>query len=199
MTITVKPGSPPQVRASTSVGSAKVSSTDRVILYGVAVSSNPNPLKVAWTILGQPAAFASSLLGSVTSTGTLVLRKGVMVPGATYLFRFTATDTDRATAAAEVAVTVNAPPTSGYIVPEPASGTELQTQFSFTAVQWVDDADDLPLNYVFAYIVGNFTDLAAVPEEAVSMACSDAGATVSQLHMCYVLVIAGMLLLSGVC
>jgi hypothetical protein len=90
-----------------------------------------------------------------------------MVPGATYVFRFTATDTDLASASAEVAITVNAPPTSGYIEPEPASGTELQTEFSFTAAQWVDDADDLPLSYVFAYIVGNVTDIALVTEEVV--------------------------------
>jgi hypothetical protein len=167
VTITLKPGNPPQVRASTNVGSSKISVADRVILYGEAVSTSPNPLQITWSVSGQPAAFSSALLGSVTSASSIVLRKGVMVPGATYVFRFTATDTDLASASAEVAITVNAPPTSGYIEPEPASGTELQTEFSFTAAQWVDDTDDLPLSYVFAYIVGNVTDIALVTEEAV--------------------------------
>jgi hypothetical protein len=62
---------------------------------------------------------------------------------------------------------VNAPPSSGFIIPEPETGTALTTSFGFTAAQWVDDAEDLPLTYVFAYIIGNVTNLDEVPSSEV--------------------------------
>ena len=166
MTIVVKSGNPHQVRISASVA-GKVSSSDRVVLYGAAVSSNPNPLSLTWSCSGQPAAFNNQLFGSSLTAPTAVLRRGMLAPGATYVFRFTAVDVDGGSATAEVTVVVNAPPSSGYIVPEPVSGTALTTSFSFTAAQWVDDAEDLPLSYVFAYVVGNVTNLSDVSEDQV--------------------------------
>ena len=50
---------------------------------------------------------------------------------------------------ADVAVVVNAPPTTGAFTATPAAGEVLITDFDLACVGWVDDADDLPLRYSF--------------------------------------------------
>ena len=46
---------------------------------------------------------------------------------------------------------MNAPPTSGFLTVEPATGVVLQTAFSFACSGWVDERSDLPLLYSFFF------------------------------------------------
>ena len=157
--ITMKSGSPPTVAISTNVVASKVNADDRIVLYGAATSTNPNPLVLTWSANNQPTSFSTLLFGSTLTSPTTVLRKSVLTPGALYTFRLTAVDTDGVSGYAEVKLLVNAPPTSGHVTVTPTSGTALTTQFSFNAPQWTDDSDDLPLSYTFAYIVADLTVL----------------------------------------
>jgi hypothetical protein len=151
-TVHVKAGTPPQVAVTASA--SKINPDDRVTLTGVATSTNPNPLAFEWTVLGEAASFAVDLFGASLNRPVAVLKRGMLQPGRAYVFQLRATDSDAVTAASRVAVSINAPPLSGFVDVSPTTGTALTTQFRISAPQWTDDVDDLPLMYVFAYVVG---------------------------------------------
>ena len=120
-------------------------------------------------------------------------RKNVLVPGASYTFRFTAVDSDGVSGYAELALLINAPPTSGYVTASPLSGTALSTSFSFSAQQWTDDVEDLPLTYVFAYVVGNLTTL---DDSSIAMVRCEQGLFRRDFHWYFT---ATMKVLAAVC
>ncbi len=65
--------------------------------------------------------------------------------GSTYVFKLTAS-AGAADGYAEIAVVVNAPPTSGTLSTTPATGgVALTTIFDVACNNWVDAIDDLPL------------------------------------------------------
>ena len=97
-----------------------------------------------------------------TTTGrnapNLVVNAGYLVPGASYMFRLTASD-KIGYAFAEVFVVVNQAPSSGSFGIEPLVGHAVQTDFVlFTHSPWLnpwaDDFDDMPLRYRFAFEKG---------------------------------------------
>jgi hypothetical protein len=83
----------------------------------------------------------------------LVIKPSVLVPGKSYTFALEAiAEEDQSVAA--LTVIVNAPPVNGSISIRPSCGYALGTKYFSSAVYWVDDAEDLPLLYKFAYLPG---------------------------------------------
>ena len=52
---------------------------------------------------------------------------------------------------ADLYLSVNAPPSGGHIQVSPTSGFAFQSAFNFSALQWDDSPEDLPLQYAFSY------------------------------------------------
>ena len=82
--------------------------------------------------------------GSV-STATLVLSPSALAEKSSYTFYLTCDNSY-----ASIAVTTNSPPIPGLFSVAPSTGTELTTEFQFTASLWTDP--DLPISYVFGFI-----------------------------------------------
>jgi hypothetical protein len=157
VTITIVGGTPPVVSAY-SDAALKINPDTRVSLFGSATSSNPNPLTLKWSVVGASDAFAAAVFGTTATRASAIARRNSLTAGVSYTFRFSATDSDRQTAFAEVAVVVNSPPSSGYVAVSPSNGTSLTTQFTVSAPLWTDDATDLPLMFLFGYYAGNASD-----------------------------------------
>ena len=91
---------------------------------------------------------------------------GSLTAGGQYVFLLTtnfdaaqAGDLDRAPGTSGLTVIVNAPPTSGTLTVDPASGVVMQDAFSFACSGWVDDVTDLPLLYSFFFLIyGDVTE-----------------------------------------
>ena len=90
-------------------------------LLGAATSSDSSISAVEWSqeagdvIEGGPFAVSSQRLTTALSLGSLT-------PGATYLFRLSATDAENNKAYGEVIVAMNSPPTSGSFAVSPTKG-----------------------------------------------------------------------------
>jgi len=83
---------------------------------------------------------------------SVAIREGVLQGGQDYRFRFTVLDTRHpgVRGVAEIAFTVNLPPSSGLCGVTPQEGYST-TDFEFLCKHWVDDVDDLPLTYEYRY------------------------------------------------
>eukprot|EP00935_MAST-01C_sp_MAST-1C-sp1_P000533 g533.t1 len=81
----------------------------------------------------------------------LVFPPGAMLPGRTYRFVLEAVAAEDSSRA-EITIATNSPPVNGSITVRPSCGRALSTRFFASAVNWVDDAMDLPLLYRFAYL-----------------------------------------------
>jgi hypothetical protein len=166
--ITLKSGDPPQV--SIQGLTPKVNADDRVVLVGTAVAPTRKTLRLQWSAVGEPESVTAAVFGAAANLATAGIRRGVLLPGRSYTFRLTATDTDGVSASAEVTVRVNSPPSAGFVTATPATGTALDTEFSFSAEQWSDDVDDLPFTYSFAYV----TSTAAVADAVAAVSVDGA-------------------------
>lgn len=107
---------------------------------------------LSWPEYGQPVA--SSVLTSPPTLPVIKIRAGELVPGAEYRFKAQATSVDGAIGFAELTVAVNTVPTSGFLTVSPLSST-VGERLTFTADRWLDDADDLPLSFQFAFTRGH--------------------------------------------
>ena len=99
-----------------------------------------------------PLQKAVTAPGSITFP--LALAAGSFQPGASYIFRLRATYTNTRRpnyATTTVEVVMNEPPSGGILEISPATGTELITQYTFSAPLWTDDLSDYPLSYVLSY------------------------------------------------
>jgi len=88
-----------------------------------------------------------SYVSTVSNKLTAVLGLMILTEGDTYTLRLTATDSYGASSYSTVSLTMNEPPSSGSIDVSPNNGYALDTSFTFTATNWVDN--DLPLTYIF--------------------------------------------------
>jgi hypothetical protein len=88
-----------------------------------------------------------SYASSVSNKLSVVVALSILTEGDTYTLRLTATDSYGESSYSTVSLTMNEPPSSGDIDVTPKNGYALDTSFTFTATNWVDD--DLPLTYIF--------------------------------------------------
>ncbi|CAM9205474.1 unnamed protein product [Chrysoparadoxa australica] len=111
---------------------------------------------------GDDPADGSSVFSTIVQPSSeysyAVLNLGALTAGSSYTIQLTATDRDGQAAAASVQVVINSAPKSGAIQVSPDSGFALETAFDLSASLWVDDADDYPLRYRFAYVLGEYTE-----------------------------------------
>ena len=85
-------------------------------------------------------------------TQQLVISGAHFVPGATYTFRLTAELASSSVRTyAEISIMANSPPVAGIVSVSPSSGTALTTSFKVSHANFIDDAEDLPLQYRFVY------------------------------------------------
>jgi len=105
----------------------------------------------AITVLGAPvqvSAFATVLLQHQIVAYTLI-------PGRRYTFALVCNGAAVEAQGGYVSVVANGAPRLGWLKVAPErGGVEISTPFNLTAVGWVDD--DLPLSYMFAYLMPSF-------------------------------------------
>jgi len=113
-----------------------------------------------WSLLSGDARSSSSLFSTApTSTQpnlNAVINLGILTAGSTYVFQLTATDDSRAQGYSNIQIVVNMPPRSGTISCFPAQGYVLETSFKLALLNWVDDASDYPLSFLFLYSYGTY-------------------------------------------
>ncbi|MDP2326020.1 MAG: hypothetical protein Q8N51_18615, partial [Gammaproteobacteria bacterium] len=136
-------------RVSVAQAAMLVSPSSRVVL-SASVNSSLS-FQGIWRAEAAHTGFdlATASLNPVRSP-SLVLRPSVLRAGQTYAFSFRATSIAGFGQAA-VRVTVNAPPSGGFVVVEPAVGDAAVTEFVVSARSWSDDPEHLPLGYNFAF------------------------------------------------
>ena len=93
--------------------------------------------------------------GVTTSTAItnefLVLHPSVLLEGASYAFRMTATNRYGKLHSGTINVTAGRPPTSGTMVSVPSNGTALRDTFHLSTGNWTSDDTTFPLLYKFYY------------------------------------------------
>lgn len=73
---------------------------------------------------------------------------------------------------AELSIVVNSPPYGGRVSASPSTGSAALDPFVLEALDWTDDADDLPLFFSFAYFNG---EVRVESQVAPSDRCSATG------------------------
>jgi hypothetical protein len=68
---------------------------------------------------------------------------------------------------ASVLITINSPPTGGYLIVNPTVGVALNTSFLFTTALWIDEISDYPLSYTFFYYISSDTNLVILRENNI--------------------------------
>ena len=154
-------GIPPTITVTTSTGLTRVNAGPAIGLSGTAFpSGNATLVSTQWSVVPPTTADTSllawynALITSPTSRSLVVVATAGFAPGASYTFRMSATTTDGSSTLVgyqDVTLMTNSPPSSGFVVGFPASGQELETQFQFRALQWVDAEGDLPLQFRFSF------------------------------------------------
>jgi hypothetical protein len=88
-----------------------------------------------------------------------VLSEGVLSPKSTYTLSLTAVNARGIAGTSSLTFSTSGPPTSGFLAISPSAGFAVTSEFSFSALNWVDDDDAYPLKYSFFYAIGNAKDL----------------------------------------
>ena len=117
-----------------------------------------------WEIasLGTPVNLSSSVLTTVNKTFALnahrnsisfsaAIDTSYLTPGGSYLFTILASSTGSITSSASITVTVNQPPSAGYLTVFPSSGVAFNTSFNLASVGWNVEAGGYPLQYGFSF------------------------------------------------
>ena len=153
--ITIEQGALPVVTIG-SLTKSKVNPSSKLTLVGQvdrpAGAAPGDVMELAWSIAPHDVDLA---LDNVTSTGSsglrLVLQRDQLRPGGLYTFELRATYRGK-TAAATSKVLVNRAPYGGALeLSHEVPLIALTTTIGLRATYWVDDVDDLPLRYAFAY------------------------------------------------
>jgi hypothetical protein len=137
------------------------SDSDRVVLIGD-VGAFTQEAQAMWTLLDDdataPISFSTpttSYINQGSSEFQALISAYALTPGLSYTFQLSAkytcdTCTDTASTST-VHVTVNKPPRGGNWIVTPVIGTSLLTVSYLSSYYWVDDVEDMPLNYAFQY------------------------------------------------
>jgi len=170
--IWITPNIAPQV-AIRPVSVRKVNPGTRVLLQGevtaafeahlmteeelLATTTMDSPTAViTWTqVAGEHIMEYPAMLSIPPRFSSLAIRQGVLQCGQDYSFRLTVSDSRYPSlqGMSEIHFRVNTPPSSGQCMVSPLSGGYSNTIFSMLCKDWVDEVDDLPLNYEFRYML----------------------------------------------
>lgn len=138
---------------------SKVNPLDKLTLIASVDSASPTTLRTNWTVVGPPALLdllsRPGVAGTDLSSQSLVILPGSLPPKSTVQFRISAADS-RGSSSADISVPVSGVPIGlgkplGDISVTPVSGFGMNTSFTATCSDWIDE--DLPLTYGFAYNV----------------------------------------------
>jgi hypothetical protein len=132
--------------------SASVSYTDPVTR---AVYNERSPMfAFIWSCVGCSDVLLDANTLSGTKSFVLTIASGVLRPSFTYAFNFTAVFNDTDVGYSAVTVRTNGPPQFGACAVEPTRGVAVETEFRIACSNWVDDSDDLPLQYFARHVDG---------------------------------------------
>ncbi|CAK9109237.1 Sperm receptor for egg jelly [Durusdinium trenchii] len=134
------------------------------VITGFATEFTPgvnNGVRLVWSVVeDDPTSPGSRLVrpatdfSPVVNRAALVFAPGTLIPGRTYTFRLSAEQPCTGPSnhpSADVTFTVNSPPSAGRVVVDRTSGVAFESEFTFTATDFVDPDGDLPLRYAFEY------------------------------------------------
>ena len=157
----------PSVKLGLRTPVVKINPSSELTLVGAVSSSEASQLALEWSVAGELSApyltledsaltpISSSIVANTAfyTPKYLKLSANALAPGSAYSFRLGAVSYDHDSNVVEgyamLKVKVNSAPTSGLLRVEPESGYTLQTGFALSALNWVDDAEDLPFTYSF--------------------------------------------------
>ncbi len=134
--ITVAPGSGPSVSIAASRVTANPTQP-RVVLAGSVDTSGRGGAALQWTSPDVSPSTLQSLLLSPSLSGTTLAIRPVL-PQGVYTFSLTAT-VEGTSGSASVVLVINGAPRNGYVSVTPTNGIAVETKFSVTAAEWVDD------------------------------------------------------------
>lgn len=132
------------------------------------------PCNASWTVVNAYVPLSAISLTPITSSITrlfqavnvnLVIAANSLIAPGIFIFRLSC-----GSAASQISVSTNAPPTPGYFSVAPSAGVELLTLFSFSASVWLDD--DVPLQYQVGIITFGTTFVALTDKSEVSSVTS---------------------------
>ena len=152
--IYVVPGSSASVTVS-GPNDAVVNPADEVLLTG----QPPRYLHLDWIYQWRQLSGENALLGTSSTLGVatdlLGFGAGVLTAGQEYRFRLEAGPASTGMVGlAEILVVAAAAPVAGRLDVTPTIGFAVDSVFRMSASGWVDDPVNLPLIYIFGYIVG---------------------------------------------
>lgn len=159
--VSILSSSLPQVSIATT-NSIKFNPQDRLILTGY-VSQVTKKTVVSWYSPEITNMYTGgySLTPSIqyilnSSISQISISPKAFVPGITYSFYLTASFVSTSEglkdqAMAMISLVANNPPRGGKLLVSPNSGKAINTTFNMNAIQWIDDIDDYPLQYLFSY------------------------------------------------
>lgn len=157
---TASSSSSPSVTILTSPRAIKYNVGNTLEMTGnVSLSSSSRECTARWS---SPAISDSLLASFATTPLSMSLPLGVtafqlsmrcdgLVSGAVYSFKLAVSCESQSSSAATILITMNRPPSGGYMSVNPSSGTAMSTIYTLSTAGWTDDASDLPLSYQFSY------------------------------------------------
>jgi len=135
-------------------GKTKVNPETALRLLGAATAESGATITYGWKADASLIILADDGPSRNTKTRlnsqNLVIKENILTQRVTYTFTLEATAANARGTAAKT-LTVNAPPTSGQLIITPTTGVTGNTTFLLETSGWVDDAEDLPLQYAFEY------------------------------------------------
>ena len=136
------------------IPTTKLNADDRLALLGVVRFSGLNRSCVtpsfSWSLLmGDIDLTDDDLRSTPINSPNLVLKSEILTPGMTYVFSLQSACSFDKAGNAQARIVVNKVPIGGTFTVSPASGTAFQTRFWLMCSKWVDDVDDLPLQYSY--------------------------------------------------
>jgi hypothetical protein len=147
--IQVTEDSVPAATITMASGTGKVPGDKVLRLLGEATLKGANTFSYEWSVLSNNLDLTdSSLLLTTRTSKNLVLKAGVMQPGAEYEFGLLVyADGTGKPGKAYRTVVVNKAPTSGHCIATPPTGLAYNTSFTLQCSGWEDA--DLPLKYEY--------------------------------------------------
>jgi hypothetical protein len=125
--------------------------TDELFVSVTSTVTSSLSYTTAWSAEDSDVAdlfiYNQAYTDTVSNELTVVLVLSLLTEGETYTLVMTATDSDGESSYQTISVVINEPPSSGNLAVTPKRGYALDTSFTFTATNWVDD--DVPFTYIF--------------------------------------------------
>jgi hypothetical protein len=151
--IYVTPAAQPRAQAKMPAAQYQDSKAD-IALEGKPESFTDPTFLFEWRQLRGGDAFdpAKMMTLSAQFGDTMLFRSKALMEGASYRFRLEIKSAG-GVGFAEVDMLINAAPSGGYFTVFPPSGFAVDTDFQLEAGSWTDVLDNLPLTYIYTYVL----------------------------------------------